>query len=292
MVVAYGLLAYANESVAARLLRDDGQIPEAGNGIPDLLDEVMYELKWLVSDRHEIAGIWVAFFEECQQHRCGQEAMQDPNDGGVYCLVKPNGTVGGWYQDGMPDAPGNDDRILLPKDTTCTGMFAGTLALAARSRVMARYFPGRAAGWLRQAEEAWGFLARHRNKTALCYQAYGCAVTLGPGSGCTRDSDMSHHTRVWASSQLFLATGNSTYGDFLSAEHCPHYRADDWHPLPSGTNSGAGYGPLNYRTAARTLFLRPYLAHFCSSFRRFFAVLSVLAPGFRRGAPEDRGSAA
>ena len=38
------------------------------------------------------------------------------------------------------------------------------------------------------------------------------------------------------------------------------------------------YGPLNYRTAARTLFLRPYLAHFCSFFRRFFADFSVLTP--------------
>ena len=24
--------------------------------------------------RHDIAGIWVAFFQECQQHHCGQEA--------------------------------------------------------------------------------------------------------------------------------------------------------------------------------------------------------------------------
>ena len=102
MVVAWGLLAYSNESLGARLLRDDGQIPEAGNGIPDLVDEVMYELQWL-------------------------EGMQDPTDGGVYCIVKPNGTIDGWYQGGMPDAPHNDDRILLPKDTTCTGMFAAGL---------------------------------------------------------------------------------------------------------------------------------------------------------------------
>ena len=34
------------------------------------------------------------------------------------------------------------------------------------------------------------------------------------------------------------------------------------------------YGPLNYRTAARTLFLRPYLAHFA----RFFAVFSLFSP--------------
>eukprot|EP01045_Picozoa_sp_COSAG04_P006774 COSAG04_NODE_340_length_16315_cov_1278.534410_9_plen_453_part_00 len=52
------------------------------------------------------------------------------------------------------------------------------------------------------------------------------------------------------------------------------------------------YGPLSYRTAARTLFLRPYLAHFCSSFRRFFAVLSVLTPGFQKVAPRDRGPVA
>ena len=49
------------------------------------------------------------------------------------------------------------------------------------------------------------------------------------------------------------------------------------------------YGPLDYRTAARTLFLRPYLAHFCSFFRRFFAVLSVLTPGFQKVVPKDRG---
>ena len=58
------------------------------------------------------------------------------------------------------------------------------------------------------------------------------------------------------------------------------------------TELEAVYGALNYRTAARTLFLRPYLAHFCSFFRRFFAVFSVKTPGIRRVAPEDRGAAA
>ena len=39
-----------------------------------------------------------------------------------------------------------------------------------------------------------------------------------------------------------------------------------------------GYGRLNYRTAARTLFLWPDLAHFCS----FFAVFSVFSPSWRQ----------
>ena len=49
------------------------------------------------------------------------------------------------------------------------------------------------------------------------------------------------------------------------------------------------YGPLNYRTAARTLFDRPHFAHFCSLLRRLFAAFSVLASEFRKVAPEDRG---
>ena len=50
------------------------------------------------------------------------------------------------------------------------------------------------------------------------------------------------------------------------------------------------YGRLDYRTAARTLFLRLYLAHFCPVFSRFFAVFSVLTPGFQKVAPKDRGA--
>ena len=38
------------------------------------------------------------------------------------------------------------------------------------------------------------------------------------------------------------------------------------------------YGPLDYRTVARTLFPRPYLAHFGSFFRHCFAVLSARNP--------------
>ena len=49
-----------------------------------------------------------------------------------------------------------------------------------------------------------------------------------------------------------------------------------------------GYRSVKHRTAARTLFHRPYLAHFCPVFSRFFAVFSVLA-GFQKVAPKDRG---
>ena len=47
-----------------------------------------------------------------------------------------------------------------------------------------------------------------------------------------------------------------------------------------------------HRRAARTLFRWLYLAHFCSFFRRFFAVFSVLTPEIQKVAPEDRGPVA
>ena len=64
------------------------------------------------------------------------------------------------------------------------------------------------------------------------------------------------------------------------------------HPSFEGwANAHGMYGLLNYRTAARTLFLRPYLAHFGSYFRRSFAAFSVLTPGIQNVAPNDRGPA-
>ena len=142
---------------------------DCSNGVPDILDEMKWELDWL-------------------------QGMQDPADGGAYCIVKPNGTIDGWYQSGMPDEAHNDDRILLPKDTTCTGMLAGALATAAASPAMQRYFPAETERWRAQAEQAWRFLQANADKPALCYQAYGCAVTTGPNSGCNKsaaDLDMS-----------------------------------------------------------------------------------------------------
>jgi hypothetical protein len=260
MFVAVTLLAYENASMAARLSRDDGQIPEAHNGVPDILDEIKWELDWL-------------------------QSMQDPGDGGAYCIVKPNGTIDGWYQKGMPDESHNDDRVLLPKDTTCTGMLAGALATAAASPVMQKYYPTEVERWRTQAEHAWGFLQANANKPALCYQAYGCAVTTGPDSGCNKsaaDLDMSHHTRVFAAIALYKASANQSYHEYVLDEHCPHYRHYNWEPLPTGENSGGGYtlATLSYALlkaagTSRTLHVDTTMFDACMSELRYAAAFHL-----------------
>ena len=73
----------------------------------------------------------------------------------------------------------------------------------------------------------------------------------------------------------------SDWGDWRAA-----MQRDDFLAAHGGRTfltSAIPYGPLNY------LFLRPYLAHFCPVFSRFFAVFYVLTPGFQKVAPKDSG---
>lgn len=78
---------------------DELGIPESGNGIPDVLDEVKYELNWLFK-------------------------MQAP-DGGVYHKV----TCANFPGFVMPEAE-TEELIVTPVSTTATGDFAAVMAMA------------------------------------------------------------------------------------------------------------------------------------------------------------------
>ena len=80
---------------------DNNNIPESGNGIPDILDEARYELDWL--------------------HK-----MQDA-DGGVYHKVT------GLNFDGFVNPDECTEKLyVLPKSKTATADFAGVMFMAAR----------------------------------------------------------------------------------------------------------------------------------------------------------------
>lgn len=85
--------------VSPQLFSDNTCIPESGNGIPDILDEVRYGLDWLFK-------------------------MQD-SSGGVYHKV----TCAGFPGYVMPDEE-NDRLILCPLSKTAAGSFAAVMAMA------------------------------------------------------------------------------------------------------------------------------------------------------------------
>jgi len=102
-------------------------IPESGNKIPDILDEIKHELDWLMN-------------------------MQ-ASDGGVYYRV----TTKNWAS-GLPEEETNP-LYVSEKTTQSTALYAATMAMAYRSFI--KYLPGYAITCLVKAEKAWAFLAAH-----------------------------------------------------------------------------------------------------------------------------------
>jgi len=98
-------------------------IPETGNGVPDLLDEIRWNLDWLLT-------------------------TQDPNDGGVYHKVTSKDFAGMV----MPNEA-EADRFAVMKSTGGTLNFAAVMATAAR--VYNEFDPDFANEALKAAEYAW-----------------------------------------------------------------------------------------------------------------------------------------
>lgn len=149
------------------------QIPESGNTIPDLLDEIMWNLEWL-------------------------SAMQDPNDGGVYHKLTTLAFAGIV----MPDQT-HAERFVVQKSTAAALNLAAVLANA--SRIMQPFesqWPGKAALYRQQALAAWQWAEKH---PAVYYQQPADVHT-----GAYGDEQLADEW-AWAGVELFLLTDEPTY---------------------------------------------------------------------------------
>ena len=148
-------------------------VPESGNGVPDLVNETLWNLDWMAT-------------------------MQDPADGGVYhklTNLRFDGMV-------MPEAV-TEPRYVVQKTTAAALDFAATMAAA--SRVLARFdqqSPGRSARWLAAAESAWRWA---RENPAVLYRQPEDVLT-GTYGDDKIDDEFS-----WAAAELLAATGKAEY---------------------------------------------------------------------------------
>ncbi len=104
-------------------------IPESGNSLPDLLDEIKWEIDWLLT-------------------------MQDPADGGVYHKVTAKRFCG----DVMP-SDDRDSRYFIGKGAAATFDFAAVCAAA--YRIYKQYLPQYADSCLNAALYAWKWGIEH-----------------------------------------------------------------------------------------------------------------------------------
>ena len=151
-------------------------LPESSNNIPDLLDECLYELNWLMT-------------------------MQD-SDGGVYQKVS-NEWFGNFEMPDVHDA-NNGQRMACNKNTSATLQFAAAMAAAYRiyEDFDAELPVGTRASWKQAAVNAWNWAQTNKSVAAA---RCGCNNT-----GWYTD-DYHVHEFQWAAIELYLATGDLSY---------------------------------------------------------------------------------
>ena len=179
--ITVGTLLMGYEYFPERFNQDDLNIPESGNGIPDILDEAKYELEWLLKMQRD--------------------------DGGVYFkLTREN--FSGFV---MPSTD-NATRYIYEVSSTATGDFAAMMARA--SRLFKEYNSGFADTCLNAAVLAWTFLSNH----SAILPPGGFKNPSGTYTGEYGDGD-DRDERLWASAELFETTGDTIYDDYFISHY-------------------------------------------------------------------------
>ena len=147
-------------------------IPESGNALPDVLDEALWEVRWLLT-------------------------MQDPYDGGVYFKVTSpffDGTV-------MP-AASLQQRYVVQKSTSATLDFAAIMAQTARIvKLYETQLPGLADSCINASVKAWKWARKNPSVKYVQSQISNPAINTGEyGDGNLTDEFQ------WAGMELYATT--------------------------------------------------------------------------------------
>ena len=159
-------------------------IPESNNGIDDLLDEIKYELDWLLT-------------------------MQD-TDGGVFHKLTT------LQHAPMEAAPHEDrnSRYFIGKGTAATLDFAAVMAMAGRIYGEISSYSDFADTCVNRAIRAWEWAVQ--NPDSIYNQdTLNKYYTPKVGTGSYGDGQVADEFK-WAASELFITTGDASYADSIN----------------------------------------------------------------------------
>jgi endoglucanase len=146
-------------------------IPESDNDLPDILDEALVNLKWMMT-------------------------MQDPNDGGVYHKLTTKN-----FDDFIMPHETNKPRYVVQKSTSAALDFAATMSAAAR--VVSTYGQTELAREMEESSvNAWKWAIEYPN----AYYVQPSDVSTG-----AYDDTLYTDEWFWAAAELFLLTGQDEY---------------------------------------------------------------------------------
>jgi endoglucanase len=183
--IATGTLLWTYEMYTSRVKTVNLAIPESGNGQPDLLNEIKWNLDWMLSMQDDDGGVW---------HKQTSEKFSDfimPDKDKLVSYVIGTGAE--------------------PFKTSCaTGDFAAVMAIA--GRVYQPFNPAFGNRSIKAAQKAWEWLGNHlnvpfRNPPGVSTGEYGDA-------NCADE-------QLWAAAELFRTTGDPAYSRYF----LDHYAA-------------------------------------------------------------------
>lgn len=178
--ISTGTLLMAVEMYSSFVKGMELNIPQSGNGVPDLLDEAIYNLRWMLT-------------------------MQDPVDGGVYHKLT-NAAFDGMVMPGVT----TDPRYVVQKGTGAALNLAAVSALA--SRVIKPYehqYPGLADSCWKAAERAYSWALANPE---LIYDQRAINVKFDPDISTGEYGDRNFTDEwIWASSELHVTSRNEKY---------------------------------------------------------------------------------
>ncbi len=182
--ISTGTLLWAWELYGERLKDLSLQIPESGNGTPDILNEVRWNLEWMLTMQDADGGVWQ---KQTSTHFCG--------------FIMPE-------KDTLPSVVVGTGASPF-KSSCATGDFAAVMAIAGRDYT--RFDPAFAKRCLDAAENAWRWLDANPNVT---FRNPPGVTTGDYGDGQCGDE------RLWAAAELLRTTGKDPYLSYFLG----HYR--------------------------------------------------------------------
>jgi len=207
--ITTGTLLWTWEIYGARLKGIKLNIPESGNGTPDILNETRWDLEWMLKMQDEDGGAW---------HK--QTSEKFPS------FVMPE-------DDHLPsEVIGTGEAPF--KSTCATADLAAVAAIAAR--VYQSFDAKFAARNLEAARNAWSWT--EKNPNVLFKNPQGISTGEYGDNYCGDE-------RLWAAAELWRTTGDATYGDYF-VKHYPDFRPSLDVPSPEGWREVAAMGLWTY----------------------------------------------
>ncbi|MEQ8768667.1 MAG: glycoside hydrolase family 9 protein [Planctomycetota bacterium] len=173
-------LMRAYEADPALFADGSTNIPESGNGIPDLLDEIAVELRWL-------------------------RKMQAP-DGSFHHKV----SALKWYDSMSPPEAYAGPRYVTETSTRATAIAAGLCARGAK--LFYGHDPGFASKLQWDAEQAWEYLEEHPHQIPAGGFKNSGEMTSPEGSGGAIDDRVA---RMFAAVELYRLTRSGKYRNYF-----------------------------------------------------------------------------